>query len=77
MGQVYALTYYEPTTWKNLPYVHNSSVTCDSNNYCIFRWEEIKSSGNNFIFISTPAPFDTYYSNFNKKIKISMIEEGK
>ena len=81
IGQVAASTFYDPIAWNNLPYVNNSNVTCDSSEYCIFRWEEIKSSGNNFIYILPPAPYNSYYSLYSKKIKISMIkeeeEEGK
>ena len=67
IGQVAASTYYDPDSWKNLPNVKNSNVTCDNIDYCIFKWEEIKSAGNNFIYITTPVPFKHYYSDYRKK----------
>lgn len=77
IGQVPASTFYDPTTWDNLPLVQNKNVTCDRDSFCNFVWEEIKKTGNNYIYILALEPYDGYYSTSGRKIKISMIEEGK
>ena len=71
IGQVPANIYYDSYYWNNLPKVTTTSVTCSSSSVCIFTWEEIKKSGNNYIYILTPAPFDNFYSFWEKEIKIS------
>ena len=77
VGQVSSSTYFDSNAWNNLPSVKNSNVTCDIKDYCIFRWEEIKQIGNNFVYILPLTPFSDFYSKHGQKIKISMIEEGK
>ena len=77
IGQVPASTFYDPISWDKLPLVHNKNVTCDSDNFCNYVWEEIKKTGNNYIYILPLEPYDGYYSTRGRKIKISMIEEGK
>ena len=74
IGQVPAPTFYDPTSWDNLPLVNNKNVTCNSDSFCNFFWEEIKKTGNNYIYILPLEPYDDYYSTNGRKIKISMIE---
>ena len=57
--------------------VHNKIVTCNSDSFCNFVWEKIKKTGNNYIYILLLETYDGYYSTNGRKIKISMIEEGK
>lgn len=70
--QVPATSYYDPYYWDldHLRFVENGNVTCDSDRECTFTWEEIKEEGKNFIFIIPPAPFDDFYTFWDKKIKI-------
>ena len=77
IGQVSASNHYDQKEWNSLTSFTNENRTCNSRKYCIFTWEEIKQKGNNFIYILPSEPYSGYYSNDGKKIKISMIEEGK
>ena len=70
IGQVPAKDYYDSFYWNSLPNVTSRNVTC-SHHVCIFTWDEIKKSGNNYIFIIPPTPFDSFYSFWENKIKIS------
>lgn len=71
IDQVPASTYYDYKYWNNLRTVVNKNVTESSGGVCIFKWEEIKKSGNTYIYINVPAPFDDFYSFWGNKIKIT------
>ena len=73
IDQVPASSYYDPTYWSNLRRVKNANVSCESDNECTFKWEEIKKEGNNYIFIITPEPYSSFYSFWDEKIKIENV----
>ena len=71
IDQVPASTYYDYQYWNNLRTVVNKNVTESRSRVYIFKWEEIKKSGNTYIYINVPAPFDDFYSFWGNKIKIT------
>ena len=73
IDQVPASSYYDPTYWSNLRRVKNANVSCESDNECTFKWEEIKKEGNNYIYIKTPEPFGDFYTFWEKRIKIENV----
>ena len=54
---------------KNLRRVSNKNVSY-SGHFGTFTWNEIKQSGNHYIFIILPAPYFDFYSFWKYKIKI-------
>lgn len=70
IGQVPASTYYDSDCWSNLQSVTNRNASCSNSEKCTFKWEEIKKEGNKYIYITTPAPFDDFYTFWGEKIKI-------
>jgi len=73
IGQVPASSYYESTYWNTLQTVRNRNVSCDFDDVCTFKWEEIKKEGNNYIYIITPTPFSGFFSTWGEKIKIKNL----
>jgi hypothetical protein len=76
IGQVPASSYYDSNYWNSLHRVRNGNASCDDRDKCIFTWEEIKKEGSTYIYIIPPAPFDNYYSFWEKKIKIKNLGGG-
>ena len=76
IDQVSVSSYYDSTYWNNLRRVKNGNVSCNIHDECTFTWEEIKREGSTYIFIYPPAPYSSFYTFWDEKIKIKNLGGG-
>jgi len=72
IGQHYSKDIEYDSYWTNLNWVTNRNYTC-SGTYCYYPWNEIKQAGTNYVLIIPPAPFDSFYTSHNEKIKVNHL----
>lgn len=60
LDQVSANNYYDAISWENLRTISATDVSCDDDDYCTFRWEEIKKEGYNYIYMIPSIPYSSF-----------------
>ena len=73
IGQKYATDIKYDYYWQNLTKVVNKNYTSSSFSYYYYPWNEIKQAGTNYVLIIPPAPFDSFYTSHNEKIKVNHL----
>ena len=69
LDQIPVNNYYDANSWENLRTISATDVSCDDDDYCTFRWEEIKKEGHNYIYMIPSIPYSSF-TFFDNKIKI-------
>ena len=73
IGQKYATDIKNDYYWQNLTEVVNKNYTSSSFSYYYYPWNEIKQAGTNYVLIIPPAPFSSFYSFYENKIKVNHL----